>query len=380
LISDSYTQALEEANLEPVAQPDFDFDPPQGGKDFIYKLTLDVKPEFELEPDSYKKLELKEPKLEVTDEQIGERIEALRDQQAVLVPMEEERPAATGDVVIVNYQSMLDGEPVEGGEADNVEVELGRGQVQEEIEVALLKTRPGEMVETKVTYDDSAANPQVRGKEVVFKLLVKEIKTKALPDLDDDFARSVNPQFENLQALEERLRQELSKAYEEQKESVLRRQILEKVADLGDFELPGSLVDSEVRQMVASFKNRMEQSGGTLEQAGMNEAALAEQFKGTAEQKVRTGIVLARIADLEKVEVSDADLEAEYAKISERLGQPVESIKQIYIKNNMIESLRAQVMEENTLQAIKADAIIKKVDPAQLAKEIEEKGQEDRKE
>jgi trigger factor len=275
---------------------------------------------------------------------------------------------------------MLDGEPVEGGEADNVEVELGRGQVQEEIEVALLKTRPGEMVETKVTYDDSAANPQVRGKEVVFKLLVKEIKTKALPDLDDDFARSVNPQFENLQALEERLRQELSKAYEEQKESVLRRQILEKVADLGDFELPGSLVDSEVRQMVASFKNRMEQSGGTLEQAGMNEAALAEQFKGTAEQKVRTGIVLARIADLEKVEVSDADLEAEYAKISERLGQPVESIKQIYIKNNMIESLRAQVMEENTLQAIKADAIIKKVDPAQLAKEIEEKGQEDRKE
>lgn len=381
LVGQSYAEALKESAQEPVARPDFDFEPPTAGQDFVYKIILDVRPEFELEEKSYKGLELKEPDLEVTDEEIGSRLELLRERQAVSTPLEEKRPAAAGDVVLVDYQSFLDDEPLEGGAVDNLEVELGKGQAPDEIETVLLKSNPGDMLETTVSYDETSPNPQVKGKDVLFKLLVKEIKTKVLPDLDDDFAKAAGPEFESLEALKERMRKDLNQMYQEQKDEALRNQILDQVRELGQFDLPGSLVKEEIEGMVSSFKNRMRQNNLDPDQSGMDDQKLSEGFKDSAEKKVRAGIVLGRIAEMEKVEVADEDVEARIAEMSERMGQPAGVIKEMYTKNNMMTSLQAQLLEEKTLQAIKADAIIKKVDPAELgpekpselAKEIEEK-------
>ena len=369
LVSNSYADALKESTLEPVARPDFDFEPPTAGQDFVYKITLDVRPEFDLDEKGYKGLELKEPDLEASDEELGSRLELLRERQAVLAPLEEERPAAAGDVVLVNYQSFLDGEPVEGGAADNVEVELGKGRAPDEIETVLLKSKPGDMLETTVSYDDNAPNPQLKGKDVVFKLLVKEIKTKILPDLDDDFAKAAGPEFESLEALKERMRKDLNQMYQEQKDAALRTQILDQVRELGQFDLPESLVKEEIEGMVESFKNRMRQNNIDPDQTGMDDQKLSEGFTDSAQKKVRSGIVLGRIAEMEKVEVSDEDVEARIAETAERMGQPAGVIKEMYIKNNMMPSLRAQLLEEKTLQAIKANAIIKKVDPAELGPE-----------
>jgi trigger factor len=369
LISETYPQALQEAGLEPLARPDFDFLPPKAGEDWTYQVTLDVRPSFELPKEAYTGLELKEPDLKVSDEEVDQRLEELRARQAVLAPLERERPAAAGDVAVVDYTSSVEGEPLEGGAADNVEVELGSGQSQEEIEVALLKTKPGDIVEAKVDYPEDVNNPQVAGKTVTFKLIVKDLKQKVLPELDDDFARSVSPEFDSLQALTDRIRQELEKNYQQQKDQALKSQIFEKLQELGEFDLPGSLVEEEMDGMAQNFKERLRQSGMDPDQVGLDDEKIKADFRPQAERKVRAGMVLGQISDQEQVEVAEEDIEAEIQRVAEQVGQPAKVVREMYSKNNMMPQLKAQVLEEKTLQVVKAGANITQVDPAELAQE-----------
>lgn len=378
LIRDQYVQAMDESGLSPLAQPEFDFQAiPARGEDFVFQVFFDVRPEFDVDPESYKGFEIKEPELEATDDEVEKRVDQMRDRQAMLKTVEESRPAQTGDVVVIDYQSFDGDDPLEGGTADNVDVELGAGQVQEEIEVALVKTKPGDIVEATVHMDDDAPNEEMRGKDIKFKLVVKELKQKLLPDADDDFARSVSPEFETIDALKGKIKDELERQYQQEKDMQVRRQILDHIRDLGEFDIPETLVKQELEEMVASFKSRLRQSGMDPDTVGFDEERLSVDFKPEAEKKVRAGIVLGRISELEKVEVEDGDYEAHYQKVAEQTGQPAESIKDIYIKNNMLPSVAAQILEEKTLQALKAGAIIKIVDPAELAEELAQKQAED---
>lgn len=369
LLGTSYSQALKETGLEPLAQPEFDFQAPQAGQDFVYKLTFDIRPEFALEPEAYKGFEIQEPKLEASDQEIQQRLEQLRERQALLVPMEEERPAAIGDVVVVDYQSFEGDEPVEGGVAENVDLELGSGGMQQEIEAALVKAQVGDTVEATVHFDHDNPNQALAGKDVRFVMTVKGLKNKMLPELDDDFARSIGAEFDNLQVLKDRLRSDLEEMYQQQKDQAVRRQILDHIRGLGEFELPTSLVAQEVEDMAAEFKRRLQQSGMDPEQAGLDEAKLAEDFQEQAQKKVRAGIVLGKISDMEKVQVDQEDIDAEFETMARKTGQPAEVLKDIYNKNNAMPSLTSRLLEEKTLQVIKAGAIIKLVAAEEFAEE-----------
>ncbi len=376
LIGTSYSEALSESGLEPIAQPDFDFQAPMQGQDFTYQITFDVKPEFELETEAYQGFEIKEPKFEANDEELTQRLEQLRERQAMLVPLEEERPAEIGDVVVVDYETFEGDEPVEGGTAENADIDLGSGNVQQEIEVALVKASVGDTVETTVHFDDDTPNKAMAGKDIRFVLTVKGLKKKMLPELDDDFARGIGAEFDDLQALKDRLQTDLEEMQEQQKDQEVRRQILDHIRDLGEFDLPASLVAQEVEEMVEDFKRRLQQSGMDPEMAGLDDSKLAEDFQIQAEKKVRAGIVLGKISDLEEVEVSQEDLDAEFETMAQRTGQPAEVLKDIYNKNNAMPSLTSRIMEEKTLQAIKAGAIIKEVNPEELAGETQTEADE----
>ena len=367
LLGGSYHEALQESGLEPLVQPEFDFDPPAQGQDFVYKLIFDVRPEFELTKEAYQGMELSEPKLEVNDEEVNQRLEQLQERQAVLVPLEEERPAEIGDVVVIDYQAFEGETPLEGGTAENVDVDLGGGQSQPEIEVALVKSKVGDEAEATVHFDDKHPNEAMAGKDVRFVMQVKGLKKKVKPELDDDFARSLGGEFDSLQALTDRISGDLEEMYAEQRSQELRKQILDQVRELAEFEVPASLVAEETEAMAADFKQRLKQSGMDPETAGLDEAKLAEDFKPEAEKKVKAGIILGKITDLEQVETSQEDIDAEFEKMSRRTGQPAQVLKDIYNKNNAMPSLTARILEEKTLQAIKAGANIKLVDPAELA-------------
>ena len=376
LLGGTYHEALQESGLEPVAQPEFDFEAPATGQDFVYKLTFDVRPEFELSKEAYQGLELMEPKLEVSQEELGQRLEQLQERQAVLVPLEEERPAEIGDVVVIDYQAFEGDQPLEGGTAENVEVDLGGGQSQQEIEVALVKAEVGDEVEATVHYEDDHANQEMAGKDIRFVMQVKGLKKKVKPELDDDFARSLGGEFETLDALKERISGDMEEMYTEQRNQELRKQILDQVRELAEFEVPASLVAEESEAMVNDFKQRLKQSGMDPDMAGLDDAKLAEDFKEQAEKKVKAGIILGKITSLEEIETSQEDIDAEFEKMSTRTGQPAQALKDIYNKNNAMPSLTARILEEKTLQAIKAGANIKLIDPAELAAKSGEKNAE----
>ncbi|MCB2187822.1 MAG: trigger factor [Deltaproteobacteria bacterium] len=369
LLKDTFPKVMDESGLDPLAQPEFDFENLEPGQDFVYKLTFDVAPRFELAKEAYQGLSLKEPRLEVTGEEVDRRLELIRERQAILSPVEEERPAAIGDVVVVNYQSFDGDAPVEGGEAENVDIELGKGQVPQEIEVALVKTKPGDIVEATVNYDENAGNPKLQGKAIRFKLFVKELKQKILPSLDDDFARSLSAEFADLASLRERLTKDLTEMYGEQKKGEMRKQIVDHIRDLGEFDIPSSLVESELDQMVDNFKSRLKNSGMDPEAAGLDDSKLREDFREQASKKIRAGIVLGRIAELEEVEVTEEDTTAELQKISDKTGQPLGAIRDIYNKNKMMPELISNILQEKTLQAIQAGANIEVVEPSELTGE-----------
>jgi trigger factor len=277
---------------------------------------------------------------------------------------------------VVDYQSFVGDEPLEGGRAENVEIELGKGEAQQEIEVALVKARPGDAVTATVDYDDSTPNEKVRGKQVRFDMTVKALKKKVRPEMDDDFARAVSPEFAGLEALKERIAKDVEEVNQQQRDNALRTQILDTLRGLGQFEVPASLVEEESQSMVEDFKNRLRRSGMDPDQTGLDSAKLAEGFKTEAEKKVRAGIVLGRIAEQEGVDVAQADLDAEMGKMATHTGQPLSVVREIYIKNNMMPNLSARILEDKTIKLIIEAASLTKVAPEQLAKETEEKANE----
>jgi trigger factor len=294
----------------------------------------------------------------------------------MLAPVEEDRPAQIGDVVVVDYKSFVGDKPLEGGVTDNLDIELGKGQAHQEIELALVKARIGDQVQVQVTYDENSPNEQVRGKTVHFEMTVKGLKKKILPEPDDDFARAVSPEFNSLTALKERIAKELVESYQQQKDQALRGQILDQLRELVKFDLPVSLVAAEVENMVNNFRNRLRHSGMDPDQAGLDSAKLGEGFKDDAEKKVRAGIVLGRVAEVESVDVSQNDLDAELGRLAEHMGQPRGVIHDMYIKNNRMPTLSARLLEEKTLKIIKDAAVIEQVDPEKLAKDTQQIGSE----
>ena len=306
---------------------------------------------------------------------MDKHLETLRERHAVMVPVEEERPAAIGDVVVISYSSFMDDKPVDGGSADNVEVELGSGKAQAEIETALVKSKPGDIVEAVVSYDENSPNPEFKGKDVRFKLVVKELKSKVLPELDDDFAKSVSPEFESLQAIKDRIKDDMEATFQEQKDMELKKQIMDALRDMVEFELPESLVDAEAEGMVESVMQRLKQQGMDPENAGLDMDKMKDDFRPQAEKKVKAGIVLSKISDLEEVNIEEADRDEHFEKLSAQVGQPAKILREMYTKNNMMADLAAQLLEEKTLRAIKADAIIELVDSAELNENEKQNGE-----
>jgi uncharacterized repeat protein (TIGR01451 family) len=251
--------------------------------------------------------------------------------------------------------------------AENVEVELGKGNVPEEIEVALLRAEPGQEIRTTVHYGDEAGNPELKNQDVDFVIQVKDVKRKLAPEIDDDFARSISPEFESLAVLKDRIRKDLEEMFQDQRDVAVRNQIMEQIRELGRFDVPVTLVTAEAKAMLEDFKTRLRRQGLDPAAAGLDEAKLLEDFKEQAQKKVRAGIVLGRISDQEKIDVTPEDVDKEIEKAASRMGQPAQIIKEMYMKNNMMPTLHARLLEEKTLQAIRADAIIEVVDPAQLA-------------
>lgn len=330
VLPDAYMKAIEETNIEPVAQPEVDIETIEQGKPLVFTAKVTVKPEVKL--GEYKGLEVEEQSVEVTDEDVEKEIEHQREHHAELV-VKEEGTVEEGDTVVIDFEGFLGDEPFEGGKGENHSLEIGSGQFIPGFEEQLVGKKAEEDTEITLTFPEDYHAEELAGKEATFKVKIHEIKSKELPELDDEFAKDVDEEVETLDELKKKKKEELEEQKKQEAENQKRETLLEKASENAEVVIPEAMVDTELDQMVKEFEQRLQMQGMTLEMysqfSGQDVDALKEQMKEDAEKRVKTNLTLEAIVENEDLEVSEDDLNAELENMASMYGTDIEQLKQM---------------------------------------------------
>jgi trigger factor len=339
LLPEAYTNAVEQAGIEPIDRPDVDVEQFAKGQPFKFKAKVTVKPEVKL--GDYKGLEVPAEEATVTDEEIAAELERLQQRHAELVVMDE-GPAQLGDHTVIDFEGFLDGVPFDGGKGDRYSLELGSGSFIPGFEDQVVGLNIAEEKEINVTFPEDYQADNLAGKAVVFKVKLLEIKRKNLPALDDEFAKDIS-EFDTLDEYKADLVSKLKERKAKDAEIARETAIIDKATEGAELEVPQLMVDSEITQMMKDFENRLSQQGMNLELyyqfSGQDEAALKEQMQSDAEKRVRNNLVLEEIAKAENLEVSDADINDELENLSKLYNRPAEELRNIFAANGYLENM-----------------------------------------
>ena len=329
VINSTYPAALDEAGIDPIDYPQIDgTENFAKGTDFTYVATVTVKPEPKL--GEYKGLEVTKLSTEVTDEEVEAQITAQLAKKAEL-EVKEEGAVEEGDTAVIDFEGFVGDEAFEGGKGEGYSLEIGSGSFIPGFEEQLVGVKAGETKDVIVTFPEEYHAAELAGKEAKFVVTVHEIKTKVMPELNDEFAKEIDPEVETLEALRAKLKEAAVAKKEADAEGSLRDELVEKAAANAEVEVPEVMINTEIDRMVQEFGQRLQMQGMNLDLyfqfSGQDEAALRAQMKADAENRVRVSLVLEAIAAAENVTVSEEDLNAEIEKMSAQFGMTADQIK-----------------------------------------------------
>ncbi|MBE9581767.1 MAG: trigger factor [Proteobacteria bacterium] len=344
LIQNSYGEALGRAELVPLGEPAIDRPDLEKGQPYRYSTTIEVRPPVgDLDLNG---LKLKEKVHIVDDVEVETQLKMLQKRNAQLKSVDEDRPVRDKDVVIIDYEGFKDGKPLEPTrKTENFQVEIGSGRILEDFDKQLVGMEPDSTKELQVRFPDDYYNKDLAGLEVTFKVTLKEIKEEVLPELDDEFAKDLG-EYETLDELKEAIRKDLEQRYKAESKRQLREDIIDKLIEQSDFELPEALVKGELAGVVREAQSLMAQRGMSLEQSGQTEEELSEKYLPMAERKVREYLLIEKVIDQEEITLTDEVLDEAYEEFAGALNQPVDTIKEFH--NSSQEAL--DVFKQRTLE------------------------------
>ena len=321
LLPEAYSDAIEELKLEPVDSPEVDVEEINLGEPVNVKFSVDVKPEVEL--GDYSTIELEKVDYSATDAMIDAEIDRVRNMNSRMIDAGD-RGIANGDFVTMDFEGFIDDEAFEGGASEDHVLEIGSGQFIPGFEEGLLGKKKGEAVEVNVTFPEEYHEESLKGKSAVFKVDIKEVKVKELPELDDEFAKDVS-EFDTLEDYKNSIRVELEKQLKDQEKIETENKIVEKVVEMSSFEVPEGMIQSQIDNEIMDFEYRVGMQGFNMERylelTGMSVEELRDNFRSVAERRVRADLVLEAIAKAEGVEVTEEDLDKELEKLAEQYKQ-----------------------------------------------------------
>jgi trigger factor len=373
LVQASYFDAVEKENLDPVVHPDIKEHTFRDDGTFVYVAEVDIKPDFELT--EYKGLEIEKPDTSISDGEVDERIEKLRREHAVLKTAEDDYTVGRDDIAVVDFQGFHNGKAMPEVRNEDYSVDVGTGRLGEDFEEKLIGLKKGDKTLYEVDFPGEYPNPVLAGKTVEFKVDVKDVKQRVKPELDDEFAKDINEEYQSVEDLRAGIRRELQEAKEAAMEGDLDDRIMHRLLELNDFEVPSRLILYEVEEMIKQTEGNLERSGLTLESAGINREELAEKNRDTAEKRVRGDFILKKIADLESIKIEDEDIERGYQRIAEQYNMTVADVKQFFQRREEILPFVNELLNEKILRFLRDSA--KLVEPSEKK---EEKDKEESKE
>ncbi|WP_172863874.1 trigger factor [Staphylococcus aureus] len=328
LLPDAYGEAIDETDIKPVAQPEVSVTQIEKGKDFIFEATVTVEPEVKL--GDYKGLEIEKQETELSDDELQEAIDHSLGHLAEMV-VKEDGVVENGDTVNIDFSGSVDGEEFEGGQAEGYDLEIGSGSFIPGFEEQLEGMKVDEEKDVVVTFPEEYHAEELAGKEATFKTKVNEIKFKEVPELTDEIANELDAEANTVDEYKENLRKRLAEQKATDAEDVEKEEAITKATDNTTIDIPEAMVNTELDRMVSEFAQRIQQQGLDLQTyfqiSGQDETQLREQMKDDAEQRVKTNLTLTAIAEAEKIEATDEDIDKELEKMSKQFNISVEDIK-----------------------------------------------------
>lgn len=330
LLPQAYQSAVEDADIEPVAQPNIDIDSVEKAQDWKLIAEVTLKPDVKL--GQYKDLEVTKQDREVTDETIEENLETRRQNLAELALKDE--AAEDGDTVVIDYEGFKGDEPFDGGKGENHSLELGSNSFIPGFEEQLIGVKAGDESEVTVTFPEEYHSEDLAGEEAVFKVKVHEVKSKELPELDDEFAKDSDDDVETLDELKEKIRKELEESRNTAAEEAKDDEAIRKAVENAEIEeIPHEMAHDEVHRQMDMFLNNLQQQGISPEMyynmTNSSEDDLHKQFEGEAEFNVRTNLVLEAIVEEEKLEASEEDIQKEINDLAAQYNMSEDKVRSV---------------------------------------------------
>jgi trigger factor len=353
MVQSTMGEALFTAKVSPLVEPFVDFVEEEGKRG--YTLECEVGPEIEIP--EYKGIEIEVDKIVVTDEDVEKRVESLRNMHADIVMKEGDEGAATGDYVVIKYQAYDDGKPVKDVATEAYPLELGSKNVLPEFESALTGMKAGEETEVTVPFADDYPDKDIASKTLVFKIALKEIREKRLPEINDAFVKDLS--FESVEAMKEGMKKEIEKEKEAAKKKDITEKIIKKLVTETEVPVPKRLLEKRTQSLVEEAKSRFK--GQRLADPELNalDENLKKQFEPRAEVGIKAEIVLSKIAEKEGIMADDSEVEQKIKSFADEAQRTYREVRDFYEQYNMIGGLKQGIMEEKTLDFIKDHAILK---------------------
>ena len=356
---EAYEYAVKEAGIEPVDRPEIDIETIGGEEDLVLTATVTVKPEVTL--GEYKGIKCEKTVYETKDEDVDAEIKANAEKSARLVSVED-RAVQMGDITVIDFEGFTDGVAFEGGKGTNHTLEIGSGQFIPGFEDQLVGAEIGVETEVNVTFPEQYHSEQLKGKPAVFKVTVKEIKVKELPELDDDFAKDVS-EFDTFEAYKNSIKEKLDKSNEARTKAEFENKLVEAVCENAEIDIPQCMIDNRIEELIREFGYRLSSQGLNMEQymqiTGATADTFKEQFKDQAEAQVKSSLVLEKIVKLENIEVTEEDVEKELQTMADMYGMELDKVKTL-IGDNEKESMKEDLKMKKAVELIAENAKVGK--------------------
>ncbi len=354
LIPENYEAALKEAGIEPVGQPEIDVvSIDENG--LVLSAIVPVKPECKIE--GYKGIEVEKDTVEVTDEEIDKEINIVRERNSREIEVTD-AAAEMGNVTKIDFEGFVDGVAFEGGKGEDYSLKLGSGSFIPGFEEQVAGHVIGEEFDVNVTFPEEYHAEELAGKPAVFKVTIKSIEKIELPELDDDFAKDVS-EFDTFAEYREDMKAKIQKRHESAAEANLEESLLNVLIEKLEADIPEAMFVNETENFVRDYDNRLRQSGLDLQMyfkySGLTLEALREQLRPQAEKQVKARLALETIAAVEAIEVTEEELEAEFALLASNYNMEVEQLKE-FVEPAMV---KADVSVRKAMKLVKENAVIK---------------------
>lgn len=355
MIPTAYTEAAEESKLEIVSRPKIDVVNIKKGENFVFTAEVAVKPEVTL--GEYKGIEVPKSDIEVTDEEVQEEIDKTRDQNARMVTVED-RPVQDGDITKIDFEGFVDGVAFEGGKGEDYPLTIGSHSFIDTFEEQLIGKSIGENVEVNVTFPEQYQAEELQGKPAMFKVKIKEIKYKELPELDEDFVQDVS-EFNTVDEYKADVKANITVRKENEAKAKKEDAAIEKIIEGATMDIPDAMIEFQVENMIDDFARRLQSQGLAIEQymqyTGLTLDKLKEDMKPQAVKRIQSRLVLEKIAEVEDIQVTDEDINNEIEEMSKAYMMEADKLKE-YMGDAEKENMKADIAVKKAADFVTAEA------------------------